>query len=88
MKKKWIEDAIFDTKSVRLAVCLKEDDSYIGNVYLTDLNVTSRSAVSHVFIGNKEQWGKGLATEAYQLLLEYAVQERGVTYRKGLRIGR
>lgn len=29
-EKKWIEDAIFDTKSVRLAVCLKEDDSYIG----------------------------------------------------------
>lgn len=77
-EKKWIEDAIFDTKSIRLAICLKKDDSYIGNVYLTDLNLTSRSAVSHVFIGNKDQWGKGLATEAYQLLLEYAFQERGL----------
>ena len=77
-EKKWIEDAIFDTKNVRLAVCLKEDNSYIGNVYLTDLNLTNRSAVSHVFIGKKDQWGKGLATESYQLILEYAFQESGL----------
>lgn len=77
-EKKWIEDAIFDSSNIRLAVCLKENDTYIGNVYLTDINTTSRSGESHVFIGDKSQWGKGLATEAYQLLLDYIFQERGL----------
>lgn len=77
-EKKWVEDAIFDTKNVRLAVCLRDDDTYIGNVYLTDLNLINRSAVSHIFIGDKRLWGKGLASEAYLLLLEYAFQERGL----------
>lgn len=77
-EKKWVENAISDNKSIRLAVCLKADDTYIGNVYVTDINMTNRSGVSHVLIGEQAYWGQGYATEAYLQLLEYAFNERAL----------
>lgn len=77
-EKKWIEDTIFSGKDVKLAVCLKDNEQYIGNVYLTDIDYVNRSAVSHVLIGNKSYWGNGYAAEAYKLLLAYAFDELGL----------
>ena len=77
-EKKWVEAAIADTHNIRLAVCLKENNQYIGNVYITDINTLNRSGNSHILIGDKSCWGKGLSTEAYLLLLEYAFEERGM----------
>lgn len=77
-EKKWVENAIFDDKSIRLAVCLKADDTYIGNVYITDINMTNRSGHIHVLIGEQAYWGQGYATEAYLQLIEYAFNERGL----------
>ena len=77
-EKKWIEDSIFSGKDVKLAICLKENGLYIGNVYLTDMDMVNRSAESHILIGNKTYWGNGYASEAYQLLLAYAFDELGL----------
>ena len=33
-EKKWVEDAIFNPNTIRLAICLKENNLYIGNVYV------------------------------------------------------
>lgn len=77
-EKKWVEDAIWDSNKIRLAICLKENDLYIGNAYITDIDPNTRSGVSHILIGNRAYWGKGVATEAYKLLLEYAFCERGL----------
>lgn len=74
-EQKWVNDAIVNSKDIRLAVCERSNNRYIGNVYLTDINYINRSAESHVLIGEREFWGKGLATEAYILLLEYAFKE-------------
>ena len=76
-EKKWIEDAIFDSNNIRLAICLKEDGRYIGNVSITNVNKANRSGESHIFIGDHSCWGKGIGTEAYCQLLEYAFKERG-----------
>ena len=37
-EKKWVEEAIFNPNVIRLAICLKENDLYIGNVYILDIN--------------------------------------------------
>lgn len=74
-EQKWINDAIFKGGDVRLAVCDTESNLYIGNVYLTDIDYVNRTAESHVLIGDRDYWGKGLATEAYMLLLDYAFNE-------------
>lgn len=76
-EKKWIEDAIFDSKNIRLAVCLVEDGRYIGNVSITDINTVNHSGISNILIGDHSCWGRGLGAEAYRLLLEYAFNERG-----------
>lgn len=77
-EKKWVEESIYNSKDVRLAVCLKQNDLYIGNVYLTDIDNVNRSAISHVLIGNKKYWGKGIALEATKQLLKFAFEELGL----------
>lgn len=75
---KWVDDAIFHSHDVRLAVCLKENNLYIGNVYMTDIDERNQSCVSHVLIGDKRYWGRGIAAEAYRLALEYMFNERNI----------
>jgi RimJ/RimL family protein N-acetyltransferase len=78
-EKKWIEDAIFNNdKNIKLAVCLKENDLYIGNVYMTDFDYINRFCFSHVLIGNKKYWGKGYAYDALKELLAFSFYERGM----------
>lgn len=77
-EKKWMEDAIFDPSNISLAICLKENDEYIGNAYLTDINWVNRTAHAPSMIGEKKYWSSGLATEARMLLLHFAFYERGL----------
>lgn len=78
IEKRWVADAIYNEKNVRLAVCTIDDNKYIGNVYLTDLNMVNRAANSHVLIGNKDYWSQGYGSEALRLLLCYAFNELGL----------
>lgn len=68
-EKDWVEKTIFNSKDIKLAVCLVENDRYIGNVYMTDINMTNRSCHSHILIGEREYWGQGYATKLLCLLL-------------------
>lgn len=77
-EKKWIEDTIFNSKEIRLAICLKEDDKYIGNAYINNIDMINRTGISHVLIGEKSYWGKGYAGEALKMLLDYVFNERGL----------
>ena len=75
--KKWVENAIFDKENIYLAICLKENDEYIGNAYINDIDWINKSAHAPSMIGEKKYWSKGLATEARMLLLDFAFRERG-----------
>ena len=46
------------------AVCLKENDKHIGNLKVGPINRKHMLADLVTVIGDKEQWGKGLATDA------------------------
>ena len=69
----WIDRVLKDPSSRRFAICLKDGDVYIGNVQLTDIK--EGKAEFHIFIGAKEYWGKGFATEATKLIIDYAKNE-------------
>ena len=43
---------------------------------MLDINLVDRKGNSHIFIGDKDCWGKGYATEAYNLLLDHVFCER------------
>ena len=67
----WINRVIKNENEYRCAILA--DDVYVGNIYLTD--ITSESAEYHIFIGNKDYWGKGVAKQASLQILQYAFQK-------------
>ena len=70
----WIRRVMADETSRRFAVLA--DDTYVGNIYLTD--ITKNDAEYHIFIGDKNFWGKGIAGEASRLIIDYANDELGL----------
>ncbi|MBO6023329.1 MAG: GNAT family N-acetyltransferase [Bacteroidales bacterium] len=70
----WIRKVIANPNDYRCAILV--DGVYIGNIYLTDID--GYSAHYHIFIGNKDYWGKGVAKKASQLILDYAFNKLGL----------
>ena len=77
-EKEWVLNTIHNSKDIKLAICLKDTNQYIGNAYLTDINYINRTANSHILIGEKDFWNKGYAKEALLDLLAFAFKERGL----------
>jgi len=73
-----MEDAWIDSlkerqgKDVVLAVVLKETDEHVGNIGLHSIGSKNRTATLGIVIGAKKYWGKGIGTEAIELILDYA----------------
>ena len=76
MEESWIKKVIRQNNSRRFAICIGKDQKYIGNIQLTDIN--QEEAFSHMFIGEKKYWGKGIGTKAKKLLLNYAKQHLSI----------
>lgn len=74
----WIKKVINDKSRLTFAICIGENQEYVGNVQLTDIDEIK--GVFHIFIGNKNFWGKGIGKEATKLLLEYAEQNLSIKY--------
>ena len=64
----WIRRVISDPTCRRFAI--ESDGRYVGNVYLT--GIRAEIAEYHIFIGEKDALGKGIAREATRLVLQYA----------------
>lgn len=71
----WIRKVTASPTDYRCAILA--DDVYVGNIYLTDIDGTS--AHYHIFIGNKEYWGKGVAKQASLQILDYAFNKLKLT---------
>jgi RimJ/RimL family protein N-acetyltransferase len=59
-------------ENIGLAVCLVDDDRFIGALHLFDIDYVNRTAETGSWIGLPEYRGRGFGTEAKLLLLEYA----------------
>ncbi|BCL37782.1 GNAT family N-acetyltransferase [Nostoc sp. MS1] len=57
------------------AICLNDNQEHIGNIKLGPINWHHRNADVSLFIGKKELWGKGYATEAIALITEFAFRK-------------
>ncbi|MEJ2249886.1 MAG: GNAT family protein [Candidatus Lokiarchaeota archaeon] len=53
----------------------KRDKKPIGIIGLGEINWFNRWANAFIEIGEKDYWGKGIASEATELLLQYAFEE-------------
>jgi RimJ/RimL family protein N-acetyltransferase len=77
-EKKWLEEKIFDKNNVNCAICIKETNEFIGCIFLNNIDYLNRNANCPIFIGAKEHWNKGYATEARILMLKYAFYDKGL----------
>lgn len=77
-EKEWVKNAINDRDRIVCAICLVENDKYIGNIMLQDIDWINRTGHVPVLIGDKSEWNKGYATEARMLMLKFAFEERGL----------
>src|SRR5665648_300448 len=64
----WIRKLTQDKTCRRFSILV--DEKYVGNIYL--INIQEKTAEFHIFIGEKEYWGKGVAREASKQIIEFA----------------
>lgn len=73
MEREWLAKVLERSNEKRFAICLKNNNAYIGNIYFTDIK--EGKALIHIFIGDIENWGKKRAFEAIVLLGIYGFNE-------------
>lgn len=64
--------------SLTLAVHLRAKDRLIGSCAFSQLDADNGSALFHITIGEKDQWGHGYGTEATRLMLAHAFTSMGL----------
>jgi ribosomal-protein-alanine N-acetyltransferase len=60
------------------AMILRETSRHIGNIKLEVTSPIHRRGEISLFIGEKEHWGKGFASEAIRLVRDFGIQELGL----------
>lgn len=65
----WIKKAIREPDSYRFAIIA--DDNYVGNIQITNIKDNGNGEY-HIFIGDKNYWGKGIATLATYQIIRFA----------------
>ena len=68
IESQWIDNVLKRDNERRYAIIV--DDVYVGNIQLLD--ITENDAEYHIFIGDTNYWGKGIATIATNLILDVA----------------
>jgi len=57
---------------IQLAIVLKESEKLVGTVGIHKIDWINRHGEVSILIGEKEEWGKNIATEAISLIVEHA----------------
>lgn len=76
--RRYVANTAVRADEIFLAMCLKSGDRHIGNIKLGPINRFHHFAYVSLFIGEKEYWGKGIATEAISLVKDFAFGELGL----------
>lgn len=63
------------TSENTLGFFIQYDKEFIGTAKIDKINLHNSSAEIGIMIGEKSYWGKGIATEVYQLLIDYSFNE-------------
>ncbi len=69
MELDWIRKVLSNENERRYAIIA--EDKYIGNTYLTAINL--ESAEFHIFIGDESYWNRGIASKVLELVTNEAI---------------
>ncbi len=64
----WFKKIMKDTTQLILAI--EAGGVYVGNVGLKNMDSVNKRCEFYIFIGNKEYWGKGVGTEATNMVID------------------
>jgi RimJ/RimL family protein N-acetyltransferase len=73
MDKEWIEKD--HPESFVFMICRVEEDQTIGFIELDGIDWRAGNAWVGIGIGERENWGKGYGTDAFQILIRFAFRE-------------
>ena len=68
----YIKKRIDDPNCIFLGIFLSSNQTHIGNIKLEPIDFKLKIATLGILIGDKEYWGKGLATEALKMVIKYS----------------
>ncbi|HOF89731.1 MAG TPA: GNAT family protein [Armatimonadota bacterium] len=71
----WFQKTLMDDTKVNFSIVEKETGAVIGMTGLIEISITHRRAQLYITIGEKKYWGRRLADEIIQLVLEYGFVE-------------
>lgn len=57
------------------AIRLTETDQHIGNIKIGAIKPQHKTGEVSLFIGDKKSWGKGIASQAIQLISRYSIEQ-------------
>jgi [ribosomal protein S5]-alanine N-acetyltransferase len=75
---KFFQNMVLSGENAVFAIVDKNNDKHIGNIKLGPIDWYHKRAVIGYLIGNREYWGKGYATEAIDLTVEYGFMRLGL----------
>lgn len=60
------------------AIIAKKEKRHIGNICIENVSWENNSGEISILIGEKDFWGRGIATEAYKLIIDYGFNTLGL----------
>ena len=73
-----IEKVSSSSTEVLLKIVIAAEGTHIGNIKIGPIDVNNKSAELSYLIGDKSFWGKGYATEAINLCVDYCFETLGL----------
>ena len=70
--------SVSNENNYQFGIFIKETGRHIGNIKIGNINHYHKFAEIGFLIGEKEFWGKGIATEAIGLATDYAFNKLGI----------
>src|SRR3989344_1577445 len=71
--REYIEEKDKSDDAIFFGIFWKENNKHVGNVKLEPVNFAQGVATMGILIGDKNYWGKGVGTEATNLITNYAL---------------
>ena len=71
-QKQWMDKIVQNTATNQRFIIENEENIKVGFIGLYEISEIHRTCSLGIYIGEKEYWGKGIATNAYSALEKYA----------------
>lgn len=76
--KDFVQSVNASSDTLILGIFIEEGQKHIGNIKIGPINIYHKRAEMGLLIGDRDEWGRGYATEAIKLLTKFGFQTLGL----------